>query len=86
MELLDHVLAMLIKNDLVINKKTLTRLTSFHTVDDSSDSQNEVNSLTENNHGDLYLDFNENCSLPIAILILFSPTRWLEDLVQLKTN
>ena len=48
----------------MISKKTLTGLRSFHLVDDSSDSQNEVNNLTENNHDDLHLDFNENCLLP----------------------
>ena len=35
-------------------------LSSFHIVD-SSDSQNEVNNVTENNHVDRNNDFNENC-------------------------
>ena len=48
----------------MINKKTLTGLRSFHLVNGSSDSQNKVNNLTENNHDDLNLDFNENCLLP----------------------
>ena len=49
MELLEHVLATLIMKNLLIDKKTLTGLSSFRIVDDSLDSQNEVNNLTENN-------------------------------------
>ena len=64
MELLEHVLATLIGNNLVINKKTPTGLSSFRIVDDSLDSQNEVNNLTENNQDELNLDFNENSPLP----------------------
>ena len=60
MELLEHVLRTLIKNNLVINKETPTRLSSFRIVDDSSDSQSEVNNLTENNQEELNHDFNEN--------------------------
>ena len=40
--------------------KTPTGLSSFHIVDDSSDSQDEVNNLTENNHDNLNVDFNNN--------------------------
>ena len=58
MELLEHVLRTLIKNNLVINKETPTRLSSFRKVDDSLDNQSEVNNLTENNQ--LNHDFNEN--------------------------
>ena len=58
MELLEHVLTTLIENNLVINKKTPTGLSSFRIVDDSLDSQNKVNSLTENNQDELNLDFN----------------------------
>ena len=49
MELLEHVLRTLIKNNLVINKETPTRLSSFRKVDDSLDNQSEVKNLTENN-------------------------------------
>ena len=35
MELLEHVLRTLIKNNLVISKETPTRLSSFRKVDDS---------------------------------------------------
>ena len=42
-ELLKHVLTTLIKSNLVINKKTPTGLSSFRIVDNSLDSQNEVN-------------------------------------------
>ena len=58
MELSEHVLRTLIKNNLVINKETPTRLSSFRKVDDSLDNQSEVNNLTENNQ--LNHDFNEN--------------------------
>ena len=58
MELLEHVLRTLIKNNLVINKETPTRLSSFRKVEDSLDNQSEVNNLTENNQ--LNHDFNEN--------------------------
>ena len=64
MELLEHVLTTLNENHLVINKKTPTGLSSFRIADDSLDSQNEVNSLTENNQEKLNLDFNENSLLP----------------------
>ena len=50
--------------NLVINKKTRTGLSSFDIVEDSSDSRNEVNNLTEDNHNDLNLDFHENYPLP----------------------
>lgn len=33
-------------------------------MDDSSDDQNEVSNLTEYNHDDLNLDFNDNHPLP----------------------
>ena len=59
-ELLEHVLTTLIENNLVINKKTPTGLSSFRIADDSLNSQNEVNNLTENNQEELNLDFNEN--------------------------
>ena len=39
MELLDHVLTTLIENNLVINKKNPTGLSSFRIVDDSLDSK-----------------------------------------------
>ena len=60
MELLEHVLRTLIKNNLVINKETPTRLSSFRKVEDSLDNQSEVNNLTENNQEELNHDFNEN--------------------------
>ena len=63
-ELLEHVLTTLIENNLVINKKTPTGLSSFRIADDSLNSQNEVNNLTENNQEELNLDFNENSPLP----------------------
>ena len=63
MELLEHVLTTRIVNILVINKKTMTRLSSFRIVDDSLDSQNGVNNRTENNQDGLNLDFNENSPL-----------------------
>ena len=44
----------------MITKKTPTGLSSFRIVDDSSDSRNKVDNLTENNHNDLNFDFNEN--------------------------
>ena len=47
----------------MINKKTPTGLSSFRIVDDSSDSRNKVDNLTENNLNDLNFDFNENCLL-----------------------
>ena len=59
MELLEHVLATLIENNLVINKKTPTGLSSFRIADDLLTSQSEVNSLTENNQEELNFDFNE---------------------------
>ena len=64
MKLFEHVLTTLNENHLVINKKTPTGLSSFRIADDSLDSQNEVNSLTENNQEKLNLDFNENSLLP----------------------
>ena len=60
MELLEHVLRTLIKNNLVINKETPTRLSSFRKVEDSLDNQSEVNNLTENNQEELNHDFNKN--------------------------
>ena len=48
----------------MINKKTPIRFSSFRIVDDSLDSQNEVNNLTENVQDELNLDFNENSPLP----------------------
>ena len=48
----------------MIDKKTPTELSSFRIVDDSSDSQNEIKNVTENNHADPNLHFNENCPLP----------------------
>ena len=47
----------------MITKKTPTGLSSFRIVDDSSDSRNKVDNLTENDHNDLNFDFNENCPL-----------------------
>ena len=64
MEPLEHVLTTLIKNNIVINKKTPTGLSSFHIADDSLDRQNEVNNLIENNQEERNLDFNENSPLP----------------------
>ena len=52
MELLEHVRTTLVENNLVINKKTPAGLSSFRIVDDSLDSQNKVNNLTENNQDD----------------------------------
>ena len=49
MELLEHVLTTLIENNIVINKKTPTELSSFRIANDSLDRQNEVNNLIENN-------------------------------------
>ena len=60
MELLEHALTTLIENNLVINKKSRTGLSSSRIIGDSLDSQNEVNNLTENNQDELNLDFNEN--------------------------
>ena len=60
MKLLEHLLTTLIENNLVINKKTPTGLSSFCITEYSLDSQNEVNNLTENNQEELNLDFNEN--------------------------
>lgn len=37
---------------------------SFRIIDDPSDSQNEVNSLNENNDDDFNFDFNQNCPWP----------------------
>ena len=59
-EVLEHLLTTLIENNLVINKKTPTRLSSFRITEYSLDSQNEVNNQTENNQEELNLDFNEN--------------------------
>ena len=64
MKLLEHLLTTLIENNLVINKKTPTGLSSFCITEYSLDSQNEVNNLTENNQEELNLDFNENSPLP----------------------
>ena len=58
------ILTTLIENNLVINKKTPARLSSFCIVDNSLDSEKEVNNLTENNQEDLNLDFNEKSPLP----------------------
>ena len=55
MGLLKHVLAALIDNNCVVDKKTRTGLRSFH--DDLSDRQNEINNLIDNNHDDSNLDF-----------------------------
>ena len=60
---LKNVLAALVDNNRVIDKKTPTGLRSFHIVNDLSDRQNEINNLIENNHGDSNLDFNKNCPL-----------------------
>ena len=49
MELLKHVLTTLIENTLVINKNTPAGLSFYRIADDSLDSRNEVNNLTENN-------------------------------------
>ena len=59
-EVLEHLLTTLIENNLVINKKTPTGLSSFRITEYSLDSQNEVNNQTENNQEELNLDFNEN--------------------------
>ena len=75
MELLEHVLTTLIENNIVINKKTPTGLSSFRIADDSLGSQNEVISLIENNQEELNLDFNENSPLPITTLTLLTLTR-----------
>ena len=64
MELLEHVLTTLVENNLVINKKTPTGLSSFRIADDSLSSQNEVNNLTENYPEELNLYLNENSPLP----------------------
>ena len=58
------ILTTLIENNLVINKKTPARLSSFCIADNSLDSEKEVNNLTENNQEDLNLDFNEKSPLP----------------------
>ena len=63
LELWEHILTTLIENNLVSNKKIPTGLSSFRIVDDSLESQNEVNNLTENNQDKLNLDFNENSPL-----------------------
>ena len=74
MELLKHVLATLIQNNIVIDKKAPTGLSSFSIADDSLDRQNEVNSLIGNNQAELNLDFNENSPLPnYNIDTLYSP-------------
>ena len=75
MELLKHVLTTLIQNNIVIDKKAPTGLSSFSIGDDSLDRQNEVNSLIGNNQAELNLDFNENSPLPITTLTLFTPPR-----------
>ena len=72
-ELLEHVLTTLIKNNLVINKKTL--LCSFRIANDLLNSQNEVNNLTENNQEEFNLEFNEKKHYPITTLMLLTPTR-----------
>ena len=59
-EVLEHLLTRLIENNLVINKKTPTGLSSFRITEYSLDSQNEVNNQTENNQEELNLDFNGN--------------------------
>ena len=58
MGLLKHVLATLIDNNRVIDKKTGLRF--FHIVNDLSDRQNEINNVIDSNHDDSYLDFNRN--------------------------
>ena len=63
MELLERVLTTFIENNLVINKKTQSALSSFPIADDSLDSQNEVNNLTENNQEEANHDFNKNSPL-----------------------
>ena len=63
-ELLGYLLTTLFKNNLVINKKTPTGLSSFCIVNDSLDSQNEVNNLTENNQDEPNLNFTEKSPLP----------------------
>ena len=72
-ELLEHVLTTLIKNNLVINKKTLS--CSFRIANDLLNSQNEVNNLTENNQEEFNLEFNEKKHYPITTLMLLTPTR-----------
>ena len=64
MELLEYVLTTLTKNNLMINKKTPTELSSFCIADDLLNSQNEVNNLTENTQEELNLDFNEKKTSP----------------------
>ena len=64
MELLEHVRTTLIENNLVIIKNTPTGLSPFPIVDDSLDSQNEVNNLTVNNPDEFNLNFDENSLLP----------------------
>ena len=64
MELLKHVLTTLIENTLVINKNTPAGLSFYRIADDSLDSRNEVNNLTENSQEERNLDFNENSPLP----------------------
>ena len=76
MELLEHVLTTLIENNIVINKKTPTRLSSFHISDDSLHSQNEVNNLIENNQEELnILILMKTAHYPITTLTLLTPTR-----------
>ena len=58
MGLLKHVLATLIDNNRVTDKKTGLRF--FHIVNDLSDHQNEINNVIDSNHDDSYLDFNRN--------------------------
>ena len=58
MGLLKHVLAALIDNNRVIDKKTGLRF--FHIVNDLSDRQNEINNVIDSNHDDSNLDFNKN--------------------------
>ena len=62
-EQLEYALTILVESNLVINKKTPTRLSSFRIVGDSWNSRNEVKNLTGNNHNDLNLNFNENYPL-----------------------
>ena len=76
MKLLEHVLTTLIENNIVINKKTPTRLSSFRISDDSLDSQNEVNNLIENNQEELnILILMKTAHYPITTLTLLTPTR-----------
>ena len=62
MELLEYVLTPLTKNNLMINKKTPTELSSFCIADDLLNRQNEVNSWRAQE--ELNLDFNEKKTSP----------------------